>query len=140
LPFLQHKENCELLLLDFANHSLSISPQSHRAKADASLFPNNCNVSLLREGCACVVTCCMVRHSQHRRLLRSYGILDGLADSIRCLTRHSLYKRLQRSCADSNVFLLNSIGTLICGTQNIFVSYLYMMETPQSCLQKSTPT
>jgi hypothetical protein len=29
---------------------------------------------------------------------------------------------------------------LSCLTQSISVSYLHMMETPQSCLQKSTPT
>ncbi len=57
LPFSQHRENCGLLLLNFANRSLihifalqnpqimSISPQSHRAEVDASSFPNNCNGS-----------------------------------------------------------------------------------------------
>jgi hypothetical protein len=61
-----------LLLLDFANRFLihifvlqnpqivSISPQSHHARADASLFSNNCNASLLREGCAHAATCCTV--------------------------------------------------------------------------------
>jgi len=72
LPFLQHKENCGLLLLDFANRSLihiftlqnphivSIFPQSHCVEANASSSPNNCNVSLPREGCAHAATCCMV--------------------------------------------------------------------------------
>jgi hypothetical protein len=55
LPFSQHIKNCGLLLLDFANHSLihifvlhnpqivSISPQSHRVRANASLSLNNYN-------------------------------------------------------------------------------------------------
>jgi hypothetical protein len=61
LPFSQHRENCGLLLLDFANHYLihifalqnpqivSIFPQSHHVRVDASSSPNNCNASLLRE-------------------------------------------------------------------------------------------
>jgi hypothetical protein len=61
LPFSQHKENCGLLLFDFANCSLihifalqnpqvvSISPQSHRPGANMSSFSNNCNAALLRE-------------------------------------------------------------------------------------------
>ncbi len=64
LPFLQHKENCGLLFVDFANRSLihifvlqnphivSISPQSHRPEANASSSPNNCNASLRKEGCS----------------------------------------------------------------------------------------
>jgi hypothetical protein len=67
LPFSQHGENYGLLLFDFANcslihifalqnpHIVSIFPQSHRAEVDTSSFPNNCNVSLLREGCACML-------------------------------------------------------------------------------------
>jgi hypothetical protein len=55
LPFLQHRKNYGLLLLNFVNRSLihifalqnpqivSISPQSHRAEVEASLSPNNCN-------------------------------------------------------------------------------------------------
>jgi hypothetical protein len=55
LPFSQHRKNYGLLLLNFANHSLihifalqnpqivSISPQSHCARADVSSSPNNCN-------------------------------------------------------------------------------------------------
>jgi hypothetical protein len=55
LPFSQHRENCGLLLLNFANHSLihiftlqnpqivSISPQSHRVGVDTSSSLNNCN-------------------------------------------------------------------------------------------------
>jgi hypothetical protein len=196
LPFSQHRENYALLLLDFANRSLihifalqnpqivSISPQSHHVGANAFSFLNNCYASLLREGCACAITCCTIRCSQCRRLLRSYGVSDGPADSIHYLAHRFLCKRLQCLRADSYMSWLNSVGTLICETwfskeqeisthphhlgnldwtltidvvhlqlvgdlalfflscltQNIFVSYFRMMETPQSCLQKSTPT
>ncbi len=73
LPFSQHRENYGLMLLNFANrflihifalqnpHIVSISPQSHCARANASSSTNNCNVSLPREGCACVIVCCTVR-------------------------------------------------------------------------------
>jgi hypothetical protein len=73
LPFLQHRENYGLLLLNFANHSLihifalqnpqivSISPQSHHAGADASSSPNNYN---------------------------------GRADSVHCLAHRFLYRQL----------------------------------------------
>jgi hypothetical protein len=93
-PLSQHKENCGLLLLDFANRSLihilalqnpqivSISPQSHHVEANMSSSANNCNVSLPREGCAHAAACCTVRCSRPRRLLHSCGVLDGLADSI----------------------------------------------------------
>ncbi len=115
LPFLQHRENYGLLLFDFANRFLihifalqnpqimSISPQSHRVRADTSSFPNNCNVSLLKEGCARVVACCTIFHSQRKRLLCSCGVLDGPADFVRCLASHSLSRRLRRSHANSNV-------------------------------------
>jgi hypothetical protein len=65
-----------------------------------SLFLNNCNASLPREGYARVVACCMVRCFRHRRLLRSYGVLNGLADSVRWLARRSFSRRLRRSRAD----------------------------------------
>ncbi len=99
LPFSQHRENCGLLFVDFADRSLihifalqnphivSISPQSHCLGVDASLFPNNCNASLGKEGCS------------------------------RCLARRFFYRRLWRSCADSDVPWLNCIRTLICGTR-----------------------
>jgi hypothetical protein len=61
---------------------VSISPQSHCAKADASSFANNCNVPLLRKGCAHVATCCSVRHSWRRWLLRSCGSSDGPTDFV----------------------------------------------------------
>ncbi len=94
---------------------MSISPQSHHVRADASSFPNNCNASLLRKGCACAATCCMVCHSQGRRLFRSCGVSDGPADSANnysaslpregcarvatCYTvPHSRSRRLLRSC------------------------------------------
>jgi hypothetical protein len=76
LPFSQHKENYGLLLLDFANRFLihifalqnqqivSISPQSHRAKANASSSPNNCN------GPADSVHC-LARRFFYRQLRRS---------------------------------------------------------------------
>jgi len=129
LSFLQHKENCGLLLLDFANHSLmhifalqnphivSISPQSHRFGANAFSSSNNCNVSLPREGCARAATYCIVCGSRHRRLLRSYDVSNGLADFVRCLALRSLCRWLRHSCADSDVFWLNFAGTLICGTR-----------------------
>jgi hypothetical protein len=170
------------------------------------LSPNNYNASLLKEGYARVVACCMVFHSRYKWLLRACGVSNGPTDFIHCLARRSLYKRLWRSHADSNMSWLNSAWTLICGTwfskkeeisahphhlgktkqmimfhnpnttfphssttcsldwtltidvfhlqlvgnlalfflscltQSIFISYLRMMETPQSCLQKSTPT
>jgi hypothetical protein len=128
LPFSQHKENCGLLLFDFANRSLihifalqnpqivSIFPQSHHVGADVSLFPNNCNASLPREGCAHVVAYCMVCHSRRRRLLHSCGISNGLADSIRCLAHCFLYKWLWHSCANFDASWLNFAGALICGT------------------------
>jgi hypothetical protein len=105
LPFLQHRENYGLLLLDFANHFLihiftlqnphivSIYPQSHHAEADASSSPNNCNVSLPREGCARVVAYCMVRRSWRKWLLQSCGILDGSVDAVRYVACRSLYRR-----------------------------------------------
>ncbi len=74
LPFLQHRKNCGLLLFNFANRSLihiftlqnphivSISPQSHRAKADASSSPNNYNVSLPTKGYARAIACCTIRY------------------------------------------------------------------------------
>ncbi len=85
LPFSQHRKNCGLLFVDFADRSLihifalqnphivSISPQSHRPGADASSSPNNCNASLRREGYS------------------------------RYWARHFFYRRLRRSCADSDV-------------------------------------
>jgi hypothetical protein len=106
LPFLQHKEHCGLLVLDFVNRSLihiftlqnphimSIFPQSHHAGVDASSFVNNWNASLPREGCAHVVAYCTIHRSRCKRLFRSCGILDGLADSIRYLARRSLCRRL----------------------------------------------
>jgi hypothetical protein len=85
LPFLQHRKNCGLLFVKFADRSLihifalqnphivSISPQSYHPGADVSASQNNCNASLRRKGCS------------------------------HCLARHSLYRRLRHSCADSNV-------------------------------------
>jgi hypothetical protein len=128
LPFSQHRENCGLLLLDFANHFLihifalqnpqivSISPQSHRAEVDASSFPNNYNASLPIKGCTHVAVCCTICRSRHRRLFRSCGISDGMADSVHCLACRFLCRWLRRSHANSNVSWFNSIGTLICGT------------------------
>jgi len=128
LPFSQHKENCGLLLLYFTNHFLihifalqnphivSISPQSHCAKANAFLSPNNYNVSLLREGCARVVACCTVCCSWHKRLLRSCGVLDGSVDSVHCMACRFFNRRLRRSRVDFDMSWLNSVGTSICGT------------------------
>ncbi len=82
---------------------MSISPQSHRPRADASSSLNNCNASLPREGCAHVAACCTVRRSQHRRLFRSCDVSDGSVDFVRCLARRILCRRLQCSCADSDV-------------------------------------
>ncbi len=45
------------------------------------MFINNYNASLPGEGCARAAACCMVCRSQRKRLLRSYGISDGWADS-----------------------------------------------------------
>ncbi len=116
LPFSQQRKKCGLLLLDFANHSLihifalqnpqivSIYPQSHRAEANASSSPNNCNASLPREGCARAVACWTVHRSQNRWLLRSYGVSDGPADSVGCLARYYLSRRLWHPSADSDVF------------------------------------
>jgi hypothetical protein len=73
---------------------MSIYPQSHCPRADASLSPNNCNSSLPKEGYARVVACYTVHRSRHRRLLRSYGVLDGPTDSVRYLACRSLYRRL----------------------------------------------
>ncbi len=129
LPFSQHKENYGLLLLDFANRSLihifmlqnpqivSISPQSHRAKANASLSLNNCNASLPREGYAHAVACWTVCCSQCRWLPWSCGILDGPANSKCCLACRSLCRQLWHSRADSDVFRLNSAKALIPGTR-----------------------
>jgi hypothetical protein len=115
LPFSQHRENCGLLLFDFANCFLihiftlqnpqivSISPQSHRAEADVSLFPKNCNASLPREGCARGAACCTVCRSRRRRLLRSCGVLDGSVDSVCCLAHCYLYRRLRHSHVDFDV-------------------------------------
>ncbi len=73
LPFSQHKENFGLLLFDFANRSLihiftlqnpqivSISPQSHRARADTSSSPNNYN-GLVDS------VCCLAHYFLYRRL------------------------------------------------------------------------
>ncbi len=97
LPFSQHRENCGLLFVDFANRSLihifmlqnphivSIFPQSHRPEADASSSLNNCNASLWREGYS------------------------------RCLARRFLCSRLRHSSVDFDVPWLNSAGTSICG-------------------------
>jgi hypothetical protein len=127
LLFSQHRENCGLLLFDFANHSLihifalqnpqivSISPQSHRAGADVSLFANNWNASLPKESCALVVACCMICCSQHKQLFHFYGVWNGPSDSIHCLARRSLCKQLQCSRADFDVSWLNYVRTLICG-------------------------
>ncbi len=129
LPFSQHKNNCGLLLFDFANRFLihiftlqnpqivSIFPQSHHPRADASLSLNNCNASLPKEGCAHAAVCCMVHHSRHRRLLRYCGVSNGSADSIRYLAHRSLYRRLRRSRVDSDMFWLNFAKTLICETR-----------------------
>jgi hypothetical protein len=99
LPFSQHRENCGLLFVDFADRSLihisalqnphivSISPQSHRPGANAFSSPNNYNASLRREGCS------------------------------RCLACRYLCRRLRRSCADSDVPWLNSARTSICETR-----------------------
>ncbi len=85
LPFSQHRKNCGLLFVEFADRSLihifalqnphivSIFPQSHRPKADASPSPNSWNASLRKEVCS------------------------------RCSARRSLCRRLRRSCADSDV-------------------------------------
>jgi hypothetical protein len=128
LPFSQHIENCGLLLLDFANHFshhifvlqnpqiVSIFPQSHRAKANASSSPNNCNASLSRKGYARDVACCIVCCSQCRRLLRSCGVSDGPANSIHYLACRSFYKRVRCSHADFDMSWLNFAGILICGT------------------------
>jgi hypothetical protein len=92
---------------------VSISPQSHCASgANASLSPNNCNASLPREGCACAATCCMVCCSQHKRLLRSYGVSDGPVDFVCCLAHRFLSRQLEHSHANSNVSWLNYVGTL----------------------------
>ncbi len=83
LPFSQHRENCGLLLFDFANRFLihifvlqnpqivSISTQSHRAGVDVSSSPNNYN---------------------------------GSVDFVRCMARRFLCRRLRCSRADSNMF------------------------------------
>ncbi len=95
---------------------MSISPQSHRAGADASSSPNNCNASLLREGCARVIACCTVCRSWRRRFLHSCGVSVGPTDSICYLARHTFCKRLRRSCANYDMSWLNYAKTLICGT------------------------
>jgi hypothetical protein len=104
LPFSQHKENYGLMLLNFATCSLihifalqnpqivTISPQSHCARANAFSSPNNCNASLPKEGCAHDVICCIVHCSRHKQLLRACGISDGLANFVRYLAHCSLYK------------------------------------------------
>ncbi len=118
-------------MFNFANHFLihifalqnpqivSISPQSHRADANTSSSTNNCNASLPREGYACVVACCTVRHSRRRRLLRSCGISDGSVDFANnynvslprkgyacattcCTVRRFRHRRLLRSCGVSD--------------------------------------
>ncbi len=128
LPFSQHKENCGLLFVEFANrslihifalqnpHILSISPQSHHLGANASSSPNNCNAWLWREG----YSRCLARHSLCRRLWRSCADFDVPLTTAspspnncnaslrregysRCLARRSLWRQLRRSCADSNV-------------------------------------
>ncbi len=98
LPFSQHRENCGLLFVNFADRSLihifalqnphivSISPQSHRLGVDAYLFPNNCNASLRKEGCS------------------------------HCWARHFFCRRLRHSCADYDVPWMKSVRTSICGT------------------------
>jgi hypothetical protein len=104
------------LLLDFVNRSLihifalqnpqivSISPQSHHFGADAFSFPNNCNASLPKESCPCVIAYCMVRRSQHTRLLHSCGVSNGLANFIHCLAHRSFCKRLRHYHADFDVY------------------------------------
>jgi hypothetical protein len=82
---------------------MSISSQSHCAKANVSSFANNCNASLPRKGYACAAAYCMVRRSRHRRLLRFCGVSNGQANFVHCLAHRSLYKQLQRSCADFDV-------------------------------------
>ncbi len=98
---------------------MSISPQSHRAGVDAALSINNYNVSLPKEGCACVVAYCTVHRSRCKRLLRSCGVLDGPTDSIKncnasspkegcahvvacCTVRRSWRRWLLRSCGVSD--------------------------------------
>ncbi len=51
---------------------MSISPQSHRAEADTSSSTDNCNSSLLREGCARAATYCTVCRSQRRQLAMTH--------------------------------------------------------------------
>jgi len=85
-------------------------------RADVFLSPNNCNASLPKKGHARATTCYTVYRSQRRWLFCSYGVSDGLANSIRCLAHRSLCRQLQRSCADYDVSWLNSTITLICGT------------------------
>jgi hypothetical protein len=128
LPFSQHRKNYGLMLLNFANRSLihifalqnplivSISPQSHRVGANVFSSPNNYNVSLSREGCARDVACCTIHHSRHKRLLRSCGVSDGLANFICYMACRSLCKRLRCSHADFDMSWLNFVGALVCGT------------------------
>ncbi len=137
LPFSQHRENCGLLFVEFTDRSLihiftlqnphivSISPQSHRPRADASSSPNNCNASLQRKG----RSCCLARHSLYRWLRRSCADFDmPWADaspspnncnaSLRkegCshyLARRSFCRRLRRSCADYDVPWANASPSL----------------------------
>jgi len=127
LPFSKHRKNYGMLLFNFANCSLihifalqhpqivSISPQSHRVVANASSSLNNCNASLLKEGCARATICCTICCSQCRWLLRICGVSDGLADSIHCLAHRFLCKRLRCSRANCDVSWLNSTKALICG-------------------------
>jgi hypothetical protein len=71
-------------------HIVSIFPQSHRLGVDVSSSPNNCNASLLREGCARAAACCTVRCSRHRGLPRSSDVLDGPANFVGCFARRFL--------------------------------------------------
>jgi hypothetical protein len=99
LPFSQHKENCGLLFVDFADRSLihifalqnphimSISPQSHRPEADTSSSPNNCNASLRREGCSR----CLAWRSLCRRCDVHVQILTCLELTHLCLQRIVMY-------------------------------------------------
>jgi hypothetical protein len=117
-----------LLFVDFTDRSLihifalqtphivSISPQSHRPRANASASTNNYNASLQREGCSRCLAC----HSLCRWLRRSCANFDvPWADTSsspnNCnvslqregcshyLARRSLCRRVQHSCADSEV-------------------------------------
>jgi len=126
LPFSQHRENYGLLL-DFVLYSTFSHYKIHTL---CPFFRNLIMSRLMRFHFQTIIMHHYYEKVVHVLLLVVRCIVLDIDDYFGLmafqmawpilyafLAHHSFCRRLRRSCADSKVFWLNSVGALICGTR-----------------------